>query len=134
MLPVNALRISQLLPKKPPYVVKQAKGSSSIRLEKFNIRELPGSSSGYTGNPRHKLPPGLQHIWKDLDTLTSLESMMLLPWDGFTCTMLVNQADRVMVVLGGVPPKAADADWDANTAAVTQAIKACYKGSTFSAN
>ncbi|KAJ3762781.1 hypothetical protein F5878DRAFT_550136, partial [Lentinula raphanica] len=45
---------------------------------------------------------------------------------------LLDARDRVVAVLGGVPPAAAGSDWDENTAKLTAAMEACYKGSRFS--
>ncbi|KAJ3722344.1 hypothetical protein C8R42DRAFT_546030, partial [Lentinula raphanica] len=44
---------------------------------------------------------------------------------------LLDRKDRIVAVLGGVPPASAGSDWDENTVKLTAAMETCYKGSTF---
>lgn len=65
-----------------PFVVGLAKGATPIQLENFDASTLPVSSSGWNANPRKKLSPGLQRVWKNLEALSSLSGLKLLRWDG----------------------------------------------------
>ncbi|KAJ3968521.1 hypothetical protein EV361DRAFT_829887 [Lentinula raphanica] len=114
------------------HAVRVAQNASPVELEGFDATRLPVASSGWAGNHRHKLPPGLQRVWKDLELLRSNHGLHLLPWDGRKCIVLLDARDRIFAVLGGVPPASAQADWDNNTSKLTAAMEACYKGSKFS--
>lgn len=65
-----------------PFVVELAKGAMPLELENFNASTLPVSLTGWTANPGKKLSPGLQRVWKNLETLSSVSGLQLLQWDG----------------------------------------------------
>lgn len=65
-----------------PFVVELAKGALPLELEDFDSSSLPVSSSGWNANPRKRLSPGLQRVWKNLEALSSLSGLKLLRWDG----------------------------------------------------
>ncbi|KAJ3833104.1 hypothetical protein EV361DRAFT_956292 [Lentinula raphanica] len=56
----------------------------------------------------------------------------LTPAPHSACIVLLDTKDRIVAVLGGVPPASAGLGWDENTAKLTAAMEACYKGSKFS--
>ncbi|KAJ3870698.1 hypothetical protein F5051DRAFT_447288 [Lentinula edodes] len=55
-----------------PFVVELAQGALPLELEDFDSSTLPVSSSGWNANPRKRLSPGLQRVWKNLEALSSL--------------------------------------------------------------
>ncbi|KAJ3926343.1 MAG: hypothetical protein NXY57DRAFT_1043350, partial [Lentinula lateritia] len=65
-----------------PPAMTGTKGALPLELEDFDASALPVSSSGWNANPRKKLSPGLQRVWKDLDALSTLSGLKLLRWDG----------------------------------------------------
>ncbi|KAJ3718813.1 hypothetical protein C8R42DRAFT_643873 [Lentinula raphanica] len=73
-------RISNLNVK--PLVVELATKAQPLVLEDFNSSSLPVSNAGWNANPRKRLSPGLEKVWKDLKALSSLSGQKLLEWDG----------------------------------------------------
>ncbi|KAJ3914221.1 hypothetical protein F5877DRAFT_83019 [Lentinula edodes] len=71
-----------------PFVVELAKGALPLELEDFDASALPVSSSGWNANPRKKLSPGLQRVWKNLEALSTMSGLKLLRWDG-QCYLLM---------------------------------------------
>ncbi|KAJ3926792.1 MAG: hypothetical protein NXY57DRAFT_1042968 [Lentinula lateritia] len=61
-----------------PFIVELAKGALPLELEDFDASSLPVSSTGWNTNSRKKLSPGLQRVWKNLEVLSSLDSLKLL--------------------------------------------------------
>lgn len=136
-----------------PRAVSNAQAANYVNLPTFNHAFLPTSSTGWTGNPRVKLSPGLQRVWKDLSLLVGPKGFKYIAWDGWyefllsiisfleifvsTPTVLLDKHDRIIVVLGGIPPSTADPDsdagrkWRSDLNNATEAIKACREKSTF---
>ncbi|KAJ3766183.1 hypothetical protein FB446DRAFT_794344 [Lentinula raphanica] len=113
------------------HALRVAQHATPVELKGFSAADLPVASSGWAGNHRQKLPPGLQRVWKNLELLRSAQSLQLLPWDGRACVVLLDKKDRVVAVLGGIPPASAGTGWDENTTKLTEAMEACYRHSTF---
>lgn len=65
-----------------PRAISNAQAANHIDLPAFDHASLPRSSSGWTGNPRIKLSPGLQRVWKDLDKLVGHKGFKYIAWDG----------------------------------------------------
>ncbi|KAJ3859137.1 hypothetical protein EV359DRAFT_86763 [Lentinula novae-zelandiae] len=114
-----------------PFVVELAKGALPLELEDFDASALPVSSSGWNANSRKKLSPGLQRVWKNLDTLSTLSGLKLLRWDGQSCIVLIDAHDRIIAVLGGVPHGSQGKEWQAVEAEATAAVMCCRESSTF---
>ncbi|KAJ4499944.1 hypothetical protein C8R41DRAFT_788018 [Lentinula lateritia] len=114
-----------------PFVVELAKGALPLELEDFDASTLPVSSSGWNANPRKKLSPGLQRVWKNLEALSTLSGLKLLRWDGQACIVLIDAHDRIIAVLGGVPHGSKGKEWQAVEAEATAAAMHCREASTF---
>ncbi|KAJ3886728.1 hypothetical protein GG344DRAFT_69418 [Lentinula edodes] len=90
--------------------IRIAQDSTPIELKAFDISSLPAGSNGWTASPPSKLNPGLRRIWMNLDLLSS-SSLRLSDWDGVSCIVLLDYSDRIIAVLGSVPPGSEDEVW-----------------------
>ncbi|KAJ3964385.1 hypothetical protein EV361DRAFT_979020 [Lentinula raphanica] len=119
-----------------PHVLTVAQGAESLAVKDFDLHTLPVSSTGWCANPKHKLSPGLQRVWKNLEVLTSVHGLKLLEWDGRSFVRspatLLDKNDRIVTVLGGRPPGSAHNDWHSVAADAAEAMAHCRKQSTFS--
>lgn len=114
-----------------PRAVQHARGAQPSLID-FDASSLPVSSTGWTGvRSLGKLPAGLQRVWRNLAVLTGTKGLRLLAWDGETCIVLVDKSDRIVGVLGGVPPGSRGADWQSLIQRLNSAIKKCSDQSTF---
>ncbi|KAF5338060.1 hypothetical protein D9757_015293 [Collybiopsis confluens] len=95
------------------------------------MASLPVSATGWTGNPKFQLSGGLLRVWRALDLLTGSVGFRFLDWDGITSVVIVGCRDRIVAVLGGIPPGAAEDKWSSVVRDAEGAIEACYAQSTF---
>lgn len=130
--------------------IAHARLADMVHLPEMDTAALPVSSTGFTGtNGSLKLAPALSRISQNLQLLASTAGLQLLDWDGEyaafaflasssdgncfvrICIVLVDCADRIIAVLGGVPPAARGTDWNASMDRLTEAVTSCASKSTF---
>ncbi|KAJ3804826.1 hypothetical protein F5876DRAFT_82570 [Lentinula aff. lateritia] len=112
------------------HAVRVAQDSTPIELKAFDISSLSTSSNGWTASPTSKLSPGLKKIWKNLDLL-STSNLRLLDWDGVSRIVLLDSSERVIAVLGGVPPASEGQEWDETAEQGNVAVEEFRELSTF---
>ncbi|KAF9065247.1 hypothetical protein BDP27DRAFT_1366503 [Rhodocollybia butyracea] len=111
--------------------MKHAQSATPVSLSDFDASSLPVSSTGWTGvRSLSQLSSGLQRIWRNLSVLTQT-GLKLLNWDGEACIVLVDASDRIMAVLGGVPPGSKGPEWQSVLQGLNAALARCSEGSTF---
>ncbi|KAJ3904830.1 hypothetical protein F5879DRAFT_988876 [Lentinula edodes] len=117
-----------------PLAVQHAREALPARVPSFDAASLPVASTAFIGrNGSLKLSPGLQWILKNLALLSAQDGMHLYEWNGQTCVVLVDCCDRIIAVLGGVPPSACGAEWDGCMERLAEAVQSCKEKSTFTA-
>ncbi|KAJ3846668.1 hypothetical protein EV368DRAFT_69740 [Lentinula lateritia] len=102
-----------------------------IALKGFDMSSLPAGSNGWTASPTSKLSPGLKKLWRDLNLL-SASSLRMLDWDGVSRRVLLDKSDRIIAVLGGVPPGSEGEDWEEKAEQALRAVDDFREQSTFS--
>ncbi|KAJ3925988.1 MAG: hypothetical protein NXY57DRAFT_1030433 [Lentinula lateritia] len=112
------------------HAIRVAQDSAPIELKAFDISTLPAGSNGWTASPTSKLSPGLKKIWRNLDMLSS-SSLRLLDWDGVSRIVLLDSSDRIIAVLGGVPPGSEGEEWKENVAQAQDAVDGFREQSSF---
>ncbi|KAF5361324.1 hypothetical protein D9757_015172 [Collybiopsis confluens] len=112
-----------------PRAVANAMKAAVVHLEAADAATLPVSSTGWTGNSKSELSGGLLRVWKNLDLLS--KPSRRLKRSHSASVVIVDCRDRIVAVLGGIPPGASGEKWDTVVADATGAIEACYAASTF---
>ncbi|KAJ3805399.1 hypothetical protein F5876DRAFT_81816 [Lentinula aff. lateritia] len=107
-----------------------AQDSTPIELKVFDISSLSASSYGWTASPTLRLSPSLKKIWKNLDLL-STSNLRLLDLDGVSRIVLLDSRDRIIAVLGGVPPASEGQEWNEMTEQGNVAVEDFQEHSTF---
>ncbi|KAJ3869995.1 hypothetical protein EV359DRAFT_76235 [Lentinula novae-zelandiae] len=115
-----------------PLAVQHAREALPARLPGFDAASLPVASTAFIGrNGSLKLSASLQRVSKNLALLSAQDEMHLYKWNGQTCVVLVDCCDRIIAVLGGVPPSTCGAEWDGCMERLAEAVHACKEKSTF---
>ncbi|KAJ3898323.1 hypothetical protein F5879DRAFT_994920 [Lentinula edodes] len=92
------------------HAIRVAADATPIELKSFDTSSLPAASNGWTAYSRTRLSPGLQRLWRNLNVLTASD-LRLFDWDGESRVILLDASDRVIAILGGIPPGSSGDEW-----------------------
>ncbi|KAJ3991101.1 hypothetical protein F5050DRAFT_1716362, partial [Lentinula boryana] len=113
-----------------PRAIRVAQHCTRVEIEDFDASSLPVSTSGWGAKPKTKLSSGLQRLWRSSNVLSSPE-LRTIKWDGISRIVIVDSRERIVAVLGGVPPGSVGEDWDRVSHEAKEAVEKFRLNSTF---
>ncbi|KAJ3990754.1 hypothetical protein F5050DRAFT_1716643, partial [Lentinula boryana] len=113
-----------------PRAIRVAQHCTRVEIEDFDASSLPVSTSAWGAKPKTKLSSGLQRLWRSSNVLSSPE-LRTIKWDGISRIVIVDSRERIIAVLGGIPPGSVGDDWGRTSHEAKEAVEEFRSNSTF---